>query len=264
MKLPRLVRPRLITFDAFGTLYTPKGSAAQQYSEIVARYGVNVSTEEAADRFKNAYKRMMTDYPNYGKRQGLAVADWWKKLVRLVFADKNLSEQAVSTLYNHFHTKEAYHFFPDAYAVLHDLADRGFNVGILSNSDSTMRLTMEDMGIGQLFGPSHVCLSYETGYEKPSVEAFQAAQRQMLLEDNTDSSNCWHVGDDIKKDFEGALNAGWNSILVDRDGEHFQDALQLSSHNSNAFVSDNVIVNPSKTGSTIYLTRLSYISSLFQ
>lgn len=264
MKLPRFVRPRLITFDAFGTLYTPKGSAGQQYKEVAARYGVNVSVEEAEGRFKHAYKQMMSDYPNYGKKQNLSVANWWKQLVRLTFADKNLSEQAVSTLYNHFHTKEAYHFFPDAYTVLHDLADRSFNVGILSNSDSTMRLTMEDMGIEQLFGASHVCLSYETGYEKPDVEAFQAAQRQMLLEDNTNTANCWHVGDDIKKDFEGALNAGWNSILVDREGDHFQDALHLTSHNSNAFVSDKVIVNPSSTGSTIYLTDLSYLSSLFE
>lgn len=271
MRIPRFPRPRLITFDAFGTLYTPRGSVAQQYSEIAKRYNVHVTEDEVSDRFKSAYNQVVEQYPNYGVKQGLSVQDWWRKIVQLTFQGKNLSEEGIDGLYNHFNTKDAYHFYPDAYSTLHEFSHRKFNMGILSNSDARMRMTMEDMGIEQLFGANNVCLSYETGYEKPHEDAFLNAQKLMLKGD-FDPHNCWHVGDDIKKDFEGALKVGWNSILVDREGDHIKEALEIAKHNANSIYNDNiVIVSPGSinniqdggSGIKVYIRDLSYLLDLF-
>jgi len=39
--------PRLITFDAFGTLFTPREPIAKQYSEVASQLGLSGITESA-------------------------------------------------------------------------------------------------------------------------------------------------------------------------------------------------------------------------
>lgn len=71
-----------------------------------------------------------------------------------------------------------------------------------------------------------VITSYEAGEEKPNRLIFDVAERQAkLLVPPGVGSESWtrvHVGDDYEKDYKGALDAGWQSILLrrgDGDGE---------------------------------------------
>lgn len=65
-------------------------------------------------------------------------------------------------------------------------------------------------------------MSYDVGYEKPDRKIFEAAERMLgnvLGEQETDLSE-WrkvYVGDEHAKDVVGAVGAGWNAILVDRE-----------------------------------------------
>lgn len=72
-----------------------------------------------------------------------------------------------------------------------------------------------------------VITSYEAGQEKPNRLIYDVAARQVnrLLStaewakydlDNIDWTRI-HVGDDFTKDYQGATNAGWHGILLDRD-----------------------------------------------
>ncbi len=103
---------------------------------------------------------------------------------------------------------------------------------------------------------SFVSLSYDVGYQKPDLQIFAAAAergRAILLSGSEDSemklnpeegsqgpsdassipaspvmaapTGEWtflHVGDNIEQDVLGAKSAGWNSILLDREG-HYAD-----------------------------------------
>jgi FMN phosphatase YigB (HAD superfamily) len=67
-----------------------------------------------------------------------------------------------------------------------------------------------------------VITSYEAGEEKPHRLIFDVARRQALkvarpwLTSRTKFKSV-HVGDDFKKDYQGASDAGWESYLLPRD-----------------------------------------------
>lgn len=72
-----------------------------------------------------------------------------------------------------------------------------------------------------------IITSYEAGQEKPNRLIYDVATRQVnrLLStakwteydlDNIEWTRI-HVGDDLAKDYQGATNAGWRGILLDRD-----------------------------------------------
>lgn len=87
-----------------------------------------------------------------------------------------------------------------------------------------------------------IITSYEAGEEKPSNQIFEVAERQArrFLSTKFDSSRKvddleWtriHIGDDFVKDYQGALNAGWHGILLERDNaspSHAKDAKTIAS-----------------------------------
>ncbi|PKX98097.1 uncharacterized protein P174DRAFT_436486 [Aspergillus novofumigatus IBT 16806] len=70
-----------------------------------------------------------------------------------------------------------------------------------------------------------VITSYEAGEEKPSRVIFDVARRQAqrLLGDEGESGEnfvCVHVGDDFDKDYQAALNAGWDGYYLPRGPAH--------------------------------------------
>ena len=74
-----------------------------------------------------------------------------------------------------------------------------------------------------------VVTSYEAGAEKPSRRIFDVARRQagrvaLAVDGNVSGSGdedwtCVHVGDDLEKDYRGALAAGWGAYYVPREGD---------------------------------------------
>jgi putative hydrolase of the HAD superfamily len=86
-----------------------------------------------------------------------------------------------------------------------------------------------------------VITSYEAGQEKPNRLIYDVAARQVNRLLSTakwtkyDLENIeWtriHVGDDFAKDYQGATDAGWHGILLDRDGT-FTDSSNVDIINS--------------------------------
>ena len=113
-------------------------------------------------------------------------------------------------------------------------------IGVITNSDDRVPSVLSSLGLevgrrryglaGEALDPrsnmeddvDFVVMSYDVGYEKPSRDIFDAAKQ--LVRSNWGSLNqedrFIHIGDDLKKDFEGAERAGWESVLLDRDGIH--------------------------------------------
>ena len=64
-----------------------------------------------------------------------------------------------------------------------------------------------------------VTLSYDVGAEKPNRSIFDAAEKKSAITRDSKSLFC-HVGDNLSEDYHGALEAGWESFLLDRDDQH--------------------------------------------
>lgn len=62
-----------------------------------------------------------------------------------------------------------------------------------------------------------VVTSYDVGVEKPDMKIFDAARALGSMGRDLQPSECLHVGDKGKEDFQSAQAAGWKSLLLARD-----------------------------------------------
>lgn len=215
----RFPRPRLVTFDAFGTIYTPKGSVAHQYSSYVLNnHNIRVDPEQISSQFPSAFKQVEKEYPSYGQSQQLTISQWWKRVIKLAFEPIELPPSAIEGLYNHFNTRHAYDIHGDCVRLMTDLKTKNIPMGIISNSDPRLRDIINSMNLTSIIGgDERICLSYELGVEKPNLGIFEKAAEQLGINTKGNYNHVWHVGDDMVKDGQGAIDAGWSVILLDRD-----------------------------------------------
>jgi FMN phosphatase YigB (HAD superfamily) len=152
--------------------------------------------------------------------------------------------KVVPSLFTRFSTRKGYFVYGDVYPALdalrkartYDAPGSRTIVGIISNSDPRVRRILHTSGINvsnvevaarppdEKLQHDHIqflALSYDVGYEKPAPEIFKAAEelaKNLLPEDERHlPMEKIYFGDDIAKDGLGAVNAGWESYIVDRD-----------------------------------------------
>lgn len=71
-------RNLLICFDAFGTLFSPKGTVVQQYAQVARQCGITSFTNDELETHLLAAIRQERELnPNYGKATGLGATKWW-------------------------------------------------------------------------------------------------------------------------------------------------------------------------------------------
>jgi len=122
-------------------------------------------------------------------------------------------------------------------------------VGLITNSDDRVPDVLSSFGLKVHHlrhgdhDSTHVALdqdsdidfaimSYDVGCEKPSREIFDAATamlRRIYASEMAEELEIseWrriYVGDELEKDVLGAINAGWEAVLIDRDLQHGSDA----------------------------------------
>lgn len=100
----------------------------------------------------------------------------------------------------------------DAHGTLASLAGRGYRLGVVSNSNGTVRASLETAGLGTHLGC--VLDSGDVGIEKPDPRIFAMAAERL----GADASQCVHVGDLNAVDVAGARAAGMHAVLLDPDG----------------------------------------------
>ncbi|KAF2153758.1 hypothetical protein K461DRAFT_292472 [Myriangium duriaei CBS 260.36] len=115
-------------------------------------------------------------------------------------------------------------------------------VGLITNSDDRVPDVLSSFGLkvkplrhGEDPRPFHptntpadidfAIMSYDVGHEKPDSRIFDSATtmlKEMLLAEGHKDADVaeWrkiYVGDELQKDVLGAINAGWEGVLVDRE-----------------------------------------------
>jgi len=105
--------------------------------------------------------------------------------------------------------------YEDALPALARLRDGGINTAILTNGPSDgQRRKLEATGLTDAV--DHVAIGEETGFSKPSPRAYHAIVEHFAV----DPAESVMVGDSPELDYDGALRAGLQALLLDRDARH--------------------------------------------
>ncbi|KAL0088577.1 HAD-like domain-containing protein [Phycomyces blakesleeanus] len=226
-------RIRLITFDAFNTLFRQKVNPSVIYAKEAHRFGINVNPTNLQANFGPVYKSHVKAFPFYGRHQGKTPQLWWQELVYKTFLSSGVSQKELDSsfdtlfhsLYHRFTSTESYALFQDTLPGLNILRQKGFRMGVISNSDERLTDILKSLELEGYF--DFVTLSVDVGHEKPDKDIFEVARR---VKGNSDIApeNCLHVGDTERKDYYGALNAGWNAVLLDREKLDFEEPFETS------------------------------------
>jgi putative hydrolase of the HAD superfamily len=101
---------------------------------------------------------------------------------------------------------------------LTELKRRGLKLGVISNFDSRLYDLLRACRLDHFFDSVHI--STRVGAAKPDPAIFRAAVNHYSVE----ARRAWHVGDSLREDVEGAMAAGVNAILLDRNDRHAENA----------------------------------------
>ncbi|KAJ3488090.1 hypothetical protein NLI96_g3084 [Meripilus lineatus] len=205
---------RLVTFDALHTIVTPRLPVYVQYAQTFEPYLGVLEPEALKKSFKLALNQVQSEKPVYQSGH----TDWWGEVIKRTAIGAGADPRAVDAslslivpkLLHRFSSKEGYKLFDDTLPCLQELKRLNIRTGLVSNTDSRMKLVLEDLGILPLLDP--ILLSETEGVEKPSREIyFRACSKAQVSPDEV-----VHVGDELVADYKGATEAGLTALLVRR------------------------------------------------
>ncbi len=99
--------------------------------------------------------------------------------------------------------------FPETETVLKKLKQKGYSLGVISDTFPSLKLSLEKIGLAKYFS-SFTCSSEVMAY-KPDPKIFTAA----LTKHNAKASECIYI-DDYDIEADGARKLGFTSFLIDR------------------------------------------------
>ncbi|CAG8447836.1 9237_t:CDS:2 [Funneliformis mosseae] len=214
---------KLITFDAFGTLFRPRnGKIGHLYAKEAAKFGMKLEGSLIDKKFRESFRNVYKIYHNYGYDSGLSSKEWWSKVIEATFIEAGIDKRDLlpilpmlsTNIYKKFTTSEAYELYDETEYVLNELHNvRKIKLGVISNLDERLERILSSLQIHQYFNFN--LLSGKFGVEKPDVKIFKKAlELGGIKEGNV--KQVLHIGDDEVRDYQGAKNIGINALLIKR------------------------------------------------
>ena len=208
-----------VTFDARGTLLKVRYPVGETYAAVARRHGAQLSTEAVEAAFFEVFPKMPPlAFPPMPEAQMHAREnDWWRTLVQRVVESAGQVDDFdafFEELYGIYRGAEAWKPYREAASVLCLLRSHGYKLGLVSNFDSRIEEVLIALNLSIWFDT--VVFSSRAGVAKPHPGIF----RRALAELGVEPERTLHVGDSLRKDYEGARAAGMHAILVDRQGRY--------------------------------------------
>ncbi|GAB4294432.1 MAG: HAD family hydrolase [Oscillatoriaceae cyanobacterium] len=211
-------QPKVIFFDAVGTLFGVRGGVGEVYAEQAKQFGVDIEPELLEKCFIDSFRAAPeAAFPHATPDQLARLEfDWWEAIARQTFHQANVLHHFphwgdfFTQLYHHFATAAPWDLYPDVYPQLQRLQSLHIQLGVLSNFDSRLYSVLKALKLDHFF--SSVTISTAVGAAKPDPHIFTVA----LAKHQCPPHQAWHVGDSHKEDYLGAAAAGLRPILVQR------------------------------------------------
>jgi putative hydrolase of the HAD superfamily len=199
---------RAITIDALGTLLELLPPAPRLQAELRA-LGVDVSLEQAG----RAMKAEIGFYRGHlwMGRDAAGLAELRRRCAEVLREALEL-ELDLGTIEAALLAAIRFEPFPDTVPALRALRAAGVKLVAASNWDVSLHEQLQRTGLTPLLDGA--LSSAEVGAPKPDPEIFTRA----LALAGARPDEALHVGDDLEADVGGALAAGLQPVLIDRDG----------------------------------------------
>lgn len=203
---------RCVAFDAVGTVMFADPPVTDAYARIAARYGSTQSPDEIRRRFaaamsifeRDSHER---DYRTSEQRE----RELWREVVDQVVDDVRDVDACFDELFEWFGRPDAWRQYDDVALVLQQLV--GFQADVVLASNFDQRLHSVCAGLPDLRRIRCRVVSSEVGYRKPCVSFFDALAKAAGCE----PCEILMVGDSADNDVAGAVAAGLQAVLIDRD-----------------------------------------------
>lgn len=210
------MKPTAIFFDVGGVLMSmDRDRVAREYVTLAQSRRVTL----AVDAVRAMYAKLDDEIPARARQAPPLSLDecvgetFWRTLFADGWARLGLApdDVAVTKLYRAFRRGAFNRAFDDARPALDALQTRGMMLGVVSNFTPNLHDVLQTLGLARYF--SHVVVSAIVRVEKPARAIFDHAAKLA----QRDVRELVFVGDSPHADVDGARNAGWDAILLDRD-----------------------------------------------
>ena len=215
---------KVIFFDVVGTLIETRDCVGGTYSRVAREFGFEAEPRTLQLNFERSFRRQPPlAFPAGMPEAPLAELEkgWWRNLVKAVFDGLGSFprfDQFFDEIFELFRGREFWRVYDDVAPTLAELKRRRLKLGVVSNFDSRLYDVLRACSLDHFFDSVHI--SVRAGAAKPDAEIFQAALNHHSIE----ARHAWHVGDSLREDVEGAMAAGINAILLDRDNRFAENA----------------------------------------
>lgn len=210
--------PKLVTFDCANTLIWTDWQPHTFAVRCAGLAGLELPPGAAEQYMELFVPKLPEFWAVNQKRDFLAWREFWVQQVsdwllalgiegQDALALHLIGEQEIFRPPSH-----TFRLFDDSLSAVRQIREKGIKVAVLSNWDHSLHQCLEGHGLGYEFDAVFASLEY--GVEKPDPRFFQIALDHFGVE----PGECFHVGDDVVDDFEGARGVGIPTVLLDRDG----------------------------------------------
>lgn len=200
----------VIFFDLDDTLFdyqSAKNEAVGQFSAFSSRDFSSV--EHAIKLWDDVTAEYMHDY-HCGR---LTYSEQQQKRV-VAFLGRDIPVDQAQSWYDRYQSCYEQHWtaYSDVLPVLNELKEV-CELGIITDGPPQQRRKLKALDIEHFF--AHMTIPNEVGAPKPEPAIFAlAAQKANALPEQ-----CWYIGNDWRKDYCGALSAGFQSVWLNRQGK---------------------------------------------
>ena len=208
-----------VFFDLYNTLAGFRPSRYEIQSEALADFGISVTPEGIlrgyylADAFMSEQNATKPVRSLDRDEQRVFFAEYERRVLR--GAGVEVSQEQAWQIWRRIRKIDyGLALFDDTIPALNACRQMGLTVGLISNMNQSGDELADSMGLLPYIDLS--ITSHEVGAEKPNPLIFERA----LERAGARPERAVHVGDQITSDIAGAVNAGINAVLLDRDGNH--------------------------------------------
>jgi putative hydrolase of the HAD superfamily len=215
---------KAVFFDVGGTLIRVHPSVGDVYATHARNFGFSGTPDELNEVFRSQWRKM-GGIESLGNKSGPEAEEkFWKDLVFEVFkplGGLNRFDEYFKLIFEVFRDGSNWKIHEDVIEsqIFEKLKARGIILGIISNWDSRLNSTLENLKLADYF--KFILSSAVVGSAKPDNKIFEEAIRLSGVKPN----EACHIGDEVKTDIVGARNAGIHGILLDRDNR-FDDSIK--------------------------------------
>jgi putative hydrolase of the HAD superfamily len=201
---------RAVVFDVDFTLARPGPDLGPQgYRQLGLRYGLDLDPARYEQARAEAFAEVKR-HPELDHDDEIWVL-FTERIIVGMGGTGNTYEAAVE-MERRWTQSVHFELYDDALPVLDALRDRGLLIGLLSNSSRDLDEFVAHHGLVA----DAVLTSHAHGKSKPHETIFRAMLELLAVR----PEDAVMVGDTVEDDIEGALAAGMQAVLLDREGRY--------------------------------------------